>query len=323
MSDFQNQATPAQSGNTTQSVSPLKPDQTFLVEQVYVAFKNILDANEGEISLHALKKHLKELGVPMIEDTVKRIKLEKCYRFSTGSDLKWHHYGRSFYTPEKYEKILREEAIENEKTAAIEALSEVKEEKQEDTEDAPLRRSHNQEEKRLCKYVTTALEQIYESDYSGEHFAFNVCDERPSGDYRNVDLIAVDWRNENICELIAVEVKLGFNSKLVQQASNYTRFSNRVWIAVLIEDADRDSLLDALRMKDALLFDHVVELGLGILACRRTQGRSYEVFPIQWPRLQRPSMLELDSFKESYRDTFEKAGVLAPETRRRNVKTAA
>jgi hypothetical protein len=97
----------------------------------------------------------------------------------------------------------------------------------------------------------------------------------------------------------------------VQQARNYGRFSDRVWIAVpvLAEAADASG---ALREFDPLLFEHVVDAGLGILACRRRPGRSYEVLPVHWPRRSYPDPVEKELFLERYRRSFEEAGVLAP-----------
>jgi hypothetical protein len=68
----------------------------------------------------------------------------------------------------------------------------------------------------------------------------------------------------------------------------------------------------ALREFDPLLFEHVVDAGLGVLACRRRPGRSYEVLPVHWPRRARPDPVEKEAFLERYRRCFEEAGVLAP-----------
>ncbi len=68
---------------------------------------------------------------------------------------------------------------------------------------------------------------------------------------------------------------------------------------------------------DPLLFEHVVETGLGILACRRRPGRSYEVVPVHWPRRNHPDSVERELFLERYRRQFEQAGVLPPRSGRR------
>jgi hypothetical protein len=140
-------------------------------------------------------------------------------------------------------------------------------------------------ERRLGTYVVSALESIYQSDHAPEDapYVFDVHNERAGSEFENVDVMAAHWRSQKVVELVAVEVKLEFTARLVQQARNYGRFADRVWIAVpvLAEAADASG---ALREFDPLLFEHVVDAGLGILACRRRPGRSYEVLPAHWPR---------------------------------------
>lgn len=67
-----------------------------------------------------------------------------------------------------------------------------------------------------------------------------------------------------------------------------------------------------LRAMDDRLFDHVVDLGLGVLACRRRQGRAYEVVPIHWPVRSVPEPLEREMFVEWHRGLLEEAGAVAP-----------
>lgn len=120
-------------------------------------------------------------------------------------------------------------------------------------------------------------------------------------------------------ELVAVEVKLDFTPRLVQQARNYARFADRVWLAVPIT-ADAGDAAAAVREYDPSLFEHVVETGLGILVCRRRPGKSYEIMPIQWPRRIVPDPLEKAMFLERYRRTFESARVIEPRGRGRYPK---
>jgi hypothetical protein len=117
-------------------------------------------------------------------------------------------------------------------------------------------------------------------------------------------------------DLVTVEVKLDFTAKLVQQAHNYCRFSDRVWIAVPVL-ADVSDSAQALREYDPALFDYVVDIGLGVLACRRRPGKSYEVIPVQWPRRLHPDPVEKEAFIDRYRTDLESACVVAPATRQR------
>ena len=120
--------------------------------------------------------------------------------------------------------------------------------------------------------------------------------------------------HDTIVELVTVEVKTDFTPPLVQQASSYKRFSDRVWIAVPIPvpGVDPADAAEAIRDHDRLLFDHVVDLGLGILACRRERGSAYRVFPVHWPRKLEPYPVEREAFLERYRAHLEEAQVLRP-----------
>ena len=95
--------------------------------------------------------------------------------------------------------------------------------------------------------------------------------DRPGSEFENVDVIAVHWRSDEVAEIVTVEVKLDFTARAVQQASNYRRFSDRVWLAVPVT-AKLTLAANELRETDPLLFDHVVDVGLGILACRKSRG---------------------------------------------------
>lgn len=130
------------------------------------------------------------------------------------------------------------------------------------------------------------------------------------GSFENVDVVAVHWRPHNICELITVEVKLEFSAQAVQQALNYARSSHRTWIAV-----ETGSALELLQ-RDPSLFEYAISRGLGVLACRRLQGRAYDVSPIHWPLRNQPGPVEEAEFHERYREELEKAGALEPDRRR-------
>jgi hypothetical protein len=132
-----------------------------------------------------------------------------------------------------------------------------------------------------------------------------------------VDLIAVHWRSENTVDLVSIEVKLEFSAKAVHQASSYTRFSHRVWVACAVNSEPSEAALE-IRSKDPGLFDYAVARGIGILACRHAKGRSYEAFPIHWPSWHNPEPVEKDRFVERYRSQFEQAGVA--EKKKRSAK---
>lgn len=157
-------------------------------------------------------------------------------------------------------------------------------------------------------YIRDSLALVYESEFQpeGAEQIFDVHNDRAGSDFENVDLLGFHWRSPESVETIAVEAKLVFSARLVQQAANYQRFANRVWIALPCSSADE------LRESDERLFDYVVERGLGVLACIRRRGRSYEVEPIHWPRYQQVDSLEGAALIERHRATFEDAKVIAP-----------
>jgi hypothetical protein len=177
-------------------------------------------------------------------------------------------------------------------------------------EEGAVSRTNRQEEAWLVTYVNRALQEIYLSDANAEEhtFVFDVHSLRKGSSFENADLIAVHWRSRDICELIAVEVKLEFSAQAVQQALSYTRFAHRAWIAVLVET---DSNLE-LHERNPMLFEYAISRGLGILACRRSQGRGYKVFPVHWPLRHQPDLFEENEFLERYRNKFEEAGILQP-----------
>jgi hypothetical protein len=117
--------------------------------------------------------------------------------------------------------------------------------------------------------------------------------------------IAVHRRSRNFCDLIAVEVKLEFSAHVVQQALNYKRFSHRTWVAVVVELDSKDDL----PRRYPALFDYAISNGLGVLACRRRQGRRYEVLPVNWPLRNQPEPLAEEDFIERYRDQLREAAI--------------
>lgn len=285
--------------------------------------RNELAAHGGVVSTRALRAALERAGIANPRPLSVRI---KHFDFDaalddnvTRPDFRWRAYARSIYTLDAYQRdVVREQ---DEAARVAEQAGAATEDDSDEAEEAipPLseRRRNRQEESRMGVYVVRALENIYGSDHAPEDATcvFDVHNGRNGGGFENVDQIAVHWRSAKCVELVTVEAKLYFTPQLVQQARNYMRFSDRVWIAVPVPATAADAAA-SLRDYDPFLFEHVVEIGLGVLACRRRQGRAYEVFPVHWPRRMTPDPMERDRFIERYREKFELAGVLAPRVGR-------
>lgn len=273
-------------------------------QQAFQVLHQLLDANDGWISTTKLKRELErkhgfaDAGPVIVELKIFDPQTSR-ERGIPNPGFRFHHYGRSFYSDEKYA-----EEIEKQKREADDA-SEAEVAEPEEAAPSPANR---QEEARLVSYVKSALEEIYSSDANEEEyeFVFDVHNLRKGSGFENADLVAVHWRAADVCDLVAVEVKLEFSAHAIQQALNYKRFAHRVWVACLVES---DSNLE-LRDRNPGLFDYAVSSGVGVLACRRSQGRGYKVRPIQWPVRSQPDLLEEQEFKERYRPQFEDAGVL-------------
>ncbi len=151
-------------------------------------------------------------------------------------DFRWYGKAKSIYSPERYQTLQRAEdaratVAEREETPAADA-------EDEEYEVAPAREKpkNRQEERRLGTYAVTTLESIYQSEHAPDDsdYVFDVHSDRPGTEFENIDLLAVHWRSSKAVELVAVEVKLDFTARLVQQARNYMRFADRVWLAVPI-----------------------------------------------------------------------------------------
>jgi hypothetical protein len=283
--------------------------------------QDLLSRHSGCVSSRALRTALEGRGIPNARDLVVRLRY---FDFEAPDDqipkpsFRWHGHAKSFYSPERFQRLQQEQAIEA--TNAEQAEIAAPEEQEEEDEAAPreARPRNRQEERRLGTYVVSALENIYQSDHTPEDasYVFDVHSDRPGTEFENVDLLAVHWRSGRCVELIAVEVKLDFTPRLVQQARNYGRFADRVWVAVPVL-AEATEASTALRDFDPMLFEHVVDVGLGILACRRRPGRSYDVVPVHWPRRVHPDPVEKELFLERYRLHFETASVIAPRAGRK------
>jgi hypothetical protein len=177
------------------------------------------------------------------------------------------------------------------------------------------RKKRRREEDRLGAYIVPLLKELYDDGPSPDRYVFDVHAMRRGGDLENVDILAFHWRSPKWVDVVTVEVKLKFTAVLLQQARNYTRFSERVWIAVPVQASSANGAAGELRVKDQLLFDEVLEAGIGILACYRGRGGAYQVFPIHWPRRNRVDSLAREELEKRYRPEFMDAGVIAPAGR--------
>jgi len=281
-------------------------------------------APDGCVSSIALGKELTKRGVG---DPRRLVIMMKFFDFDGPSDearpvptFRWRHYGRSFYTEDAFKRLTQETANQAESAAkqelpAIDSSEEASSDDDENDE-APIRRSNRQEEARLVRYVVESLGDIYNSEHGPDdrEIAYDVHAERSGSDFENVDVIALHWRSNDVVDLVAVEVKLGFTARLVQQANNYRRFADRVWIALPVH-APVGHAAAELRDVNSRLFEYLVSTGIGILACHRRRGRTYEVFPIQWPQRCHPDPIERHDFIERHYATFEVAGAVAPRSR--------
>jgi len=282
---------------------------------VFQVLNDLLTSNKGCVSTTALRRELENHGIADARPVVVELKFfdpeSSRERGIPVPDFKFHHLGRSFYSEERYKQELKkqEEATTKEADAASRQASVAA------PEEPTVSRTNRQEEARLVAYVKSALEDLYSSEAIPEDrtIVFDVHSARKGSSFENVDLIAVHWRPCNVCDLITVEVKLEFSAQVVQQPLNYARFSHRAWVAVLVETNSNYEL----RERNPTLFEYVISHGLGILACRRRQGRSYDVFPVHWPTRNQLDPLEEAEFLERYRDEFEEAGVVEPREKRR------
>jgi hypothetical protein len=279
---------------------------------------SLLKSNNGCVSSKALRAELEEKhNIPDARPFVVALKYfdpeSSRERGSPLPNFKFHHLGRSFYADDKYAQELKKQEDTTTKEAEKASSREMS-----DTvpEVATVSRGYRQEEARLVQYIKKALEGLYSSEANSEEdeaFVFDVHSSRTGSSFENVDLIAVHKLPLNFHDLITVEVKLEFSAQAVHQAVSYTRFSHRAWIAVPV---DTDSHSSELRDLNLSLFEYAISRGLGILACRRRRGKSYEIFPIHWPLRNQLDPLAEEQFKERYRAEFEEAGILEPKKKK-------
>jgi len=290
------------------------PQETPNLQLSVDLFCQLLSNSGGILSTRKLKKNLAENGIeePELTNTVSALKF---FDPEITPDIKmpfeWKHEGWNFYTIEEHRKWKQQQEKEAKQAEEIAAKA-IEEEKPEEI--IREKRQNRKEESRMGTYVADALLTLYESDCCPEdaEYVFDVHSEHGGSEYENVDVLAVHWRSEKVVDLVSVEVKQDFTTKLIQQAGNYLRFSHRVWIAVPVSISKNEAVLasKAIRDQNPVLFDHAVDLGLGILACRKGPGGSYDVFPVHWPKRNVPDPMELNLFTDRYREHLIEAGVV-------------
>lgn len=266
---------------------------------------NLLKLNDGEISTRSFHKK--------IEHIPGYLEISNLLRFAKNELFR--HYGRTFFTLEKYDRVIAKPTT----TRASNVLLEVESSQEKiDVETEYVIKKRKQEEARMLEYVREQLVNLYQEEtHQDEEIVFDVKDKRSGGSHENVDLIAIHWRTQSLLELVTVEAKIDFTVTAASQAAYYTRFSHRVWLAVRVSSDIENAALE-LRETNPDLFDFIIDKGIGILACRRTQGSAYEVTPIQWPKKQVLEDLPKSNFIERYRDCFEMAQVIAPKFKKPN-----
>jgi hypothetical protein len=278
-------------------------------------------ADDGCVGSIVVGRELTKKGIP---DPRRLVLAMKFHDFEAPPDenlphpgFTWKHHGRSFYTEEAFRTTLTRTECEAESAAekaAVPLVLPADDEEDDEEESAPVRRTKRTEEARLVRYVIEALNDIYDSEYGPDKKEIAFDNERAGSDFENVDALAIHWRSKEVVDLIAVEVKLSFSARLAQQANNYRRFADRVWAALPVQAPVGRAALE-LRETNGRLFDYLISLGVGILACHKRKGRSYEVFPVQWPQRCFPDPIERHEFVERHYQTFEDAGVVAPRSR--------
>lgn len=290
---------PTDEGELLESIEVEKADWKKLV----AILPHALSANLGCVSSIELNRRLKENGVREPQRTLSRLKFLD-WSSDTPSfprpSVRVYHVGRSFLDAEAHKKHLEEREAQADQEAAKEVASE------------PTARPRKQDEARLVSYVCDELSNMYTNDWDEKRpCVFKVHERRPLSDYENVDVLAVRWRSAVRYDVVAVEVKLRFSAQLIQQANNYRRFADRVWIACPVE-SPLDEAANWLQSENQRLFDYAVDSGLGILACKRMVGRRYEVVPVHWPMQNRCDPVDRDALLEAYFDQFIEAGVATP-----------
>jgi hypothetical protein len=273
-------------------------------------------ARDGAVSTQALRKEFDARGIAEAQELIARL---KSLEHNPERGQTWHHIGRSFLTESRFKDAQRSQEVEARQAEAADEVSDADEDgaAEDDAEAvAPReRKKRRREEARLGAYILPLLEELYDDEASPDTYVFDVHSVRGGSDFENVDLLAIHWRSSKCVDVVTVEVKLKFTAFLVQQARNYTRFSERVWIALPVDATTAKDAALELRARDQLLFEHVVDVGIGILACHKGRGGAYDVFPIHWPQRNEVDPRAREDFVKRYRVQFEEAGVIAPIAR--------
>lgn len=212
--------------------------------------RRALEDNSGCVSSLALRQLLEQKGVADARDVVVQLKF---YDFTSAPDdgrpapeFRWHMPAKSFYSEERFARFKQQQEAEVARVASNAVIvSQSAEATHDEPEPAPPseRRKIRQEQAWLGSYVALALENIYQSDLAPADavYVFDVHKERPGSEFENVDVLPVHWWSDAHVELIAVEVKLDFTARLLEQVTNYSRFADRVWVAVPLTADEPDA----------------------------------------------------------------------------------
>jgi hypothetical protein len=185
------------------------------------------------------------------------------------------------------------------------------------------KKSNKAIEDAMCEDIKDTLEDLYPESQK-THWktketlptCFNVGSVRGGNSFEHIDVLAVHWKNEKHYEIVAVEAKQDFTAEAVFQALSYTRFADRVWVAVLIPPKiSDDNHIEWLMDTNLELFEYAIDMGLGILACRRTQGGGngrYNIYIQSYPQLQTPKKACRENFEKRYQEQLLLAGVVHP-----------
>lgn len=235
----------------------------------------------------------------------------------------WTSAGKSFQIVGASDSVEPDETGGREGRSEVDCAPESEDDSETGTSRIKTKKSNKAIEDAMCEDIRSTLEDFY-PESPKEHWqtkekfptCFNVGAIHKGSTFENIDVLAIHWKNDHHYEIVAVEAKQDFTAEAVYQALSYSRFAHRVWVAVLIPPKTSGySHIEWLMEKNLELFEYAVDMGLGILACRRTQGGGngrYNVSIQSYPRLQTPNKVSRENFESRYREQLVRAGVLNP-----------
>jgi len=197
-------------GNNAALATEADTSQNYDWEHAFRVLGELLASNGGCVSSTALRREL-EHNLRMADARPLVVELKFFDPESSRErgiplpNFRFRHLGRSFYSEERYDQELKKQ----EDTTTKEAKDASDEASAAAPEEPTVSRTNRQEEARLVAYAKKALEELYSSDANSDDkaFVFDVHSLRKGSSFENVDLVAVHWRSQGVCELITVEVK--------------------------------------------------------------------------------------------------------------------